>query len=168
MFVLPVALAIYATIDCARTPKDEMPGNIPKAFALIGILIFTVIGPLAWIVVSRVMKAEQKGGLNAGLWSSDNPQPLFQRKEKMEPEHVPPDNDPEFLWKLEAEIQRQKLAKEAEEEKKRRMREKKRTDPGASSDIPPKGVSSHKGDESDASKETGGADGSGSRDKFCD
>lgn len=112
LYVIPVALAIYAVLDCARTPKEEMPAGLPKPIILLAIILFAYVGPIAWIVISRVMKAESTGeGIKGGLWSSDNPQPLFNRTPKQEEVvDLPPDDDPDFLWKLEAQIQRQKSA----------------------------------------------------------
>lgn len=128
LYVLPIILAIYAVLDCARTPKDEMPGGLPKPFILLLIILFAYVGPIAWIVISRVMKAEATGqGIQGGIWSSDNPQPLFKnrRSKQNEDEDVPPDDDPDFLWKLEAQIQRQKNAeKEADDKKKRDKKNK--------------------------------------------
>lgn len=111
LVVLTVAVTIFALADCARTPSDQLPAKIPKPLWLLLILVFTPIGGLGWILVSRVMQAEARGGqLNRGIWYSDESaiKLLSRSHSPAEPEIVAPDNDPEFLWKLERELQRKR------------------------------------------------------------
>ena len=71
LMVFVIALALYALIDCVRTPEEDMPARMPKHLWITLILMFSTImlGPLAWIITSRVSAAEKRGGqLSGGLW----------------------------------------------------------------------------------------------------
>lgn len=104
-FVAMLALTIYAAADWHRTPEDEMPGKLPKPIWLL-IILFTAtiaaIGPIVWLVLRWVSRAE---------------------KTQQARPHTPsrpsaPDDDPEFLFRLERDIQR----KRREEERRKRER----------------------------------------------
>jgi hypothetical protein len=101
--VLLIALVVYALIDCVRTPDDDMPVGIPKVLWVILIILFPGIAALAWIVVSRVARANAAKSRSArpGLWSSPTPTRPARRSGP-----VAPDDDPEFLARLEAERRR--------------------------------------------------------------
>ncbi|MDO5719240.1 MAG: PLDc N-terminal domain-containing protein [Actinomycetaceae bacterium] len=111
LVILTVAITIFALADCARTPSNELPAKIPKALWLLLILVFTPLGGLGWILVSRVMQAEARGGqLNRGIWySNESAIKLPSRSQTdTEPRILAPDDDPEFLWKLERDLQRKR------------------------------------------------------------
>ncbi|MCK6209795.1 PLDc N-terminal domain-containing protein [Georgenia sp. EYE_87] len=102
--VLLIALVVYALIDCVRTPDDDMPVGIPKVLWVILIILFPGIAALAWIVVSRVARAnaaKAAGPVRPGLWSSPTPPRPVRRSGP-----VAPDDDPEFLARLEADRRR--------------------------------------------------------------
>lgn len=101
--VLLIALVVYALIDCVRTPDDDMPAGIPKVLWVVLIIVFPGIAALAWIVVSRVARANADTASNGrpGLWSSPSPQRPVRRSGPLAP-----DDDPEFLARLEAERRR--------------------------------------------------------------
>lgn len=102
-FVAMIALTIYAAADWHRTPEDEMPGKLPKAIWLL-IILFTAtiaaIGPIVWLALRWVSRAEKKQ----------------KRAPKAPQRPTAPDDDPEFLFRLERDIQR----KRHEEERRRR------------------------------------------------
>lgn len=102
-FVAMIALTIYAAADWHRTPEDEMPGKLPKAIWLL-IILFTAtiaaIGPIVWLALRWVSHAEKKQT----------------RAPKAPQRPTAPDDDPEFLFRLERDIQR----KRHEEERRRR------------------------------------------------
>lgn len=115
--VLLFALTLYAVLDCARTPSEQLPARMPKTMWILIILLFTGVGPIAWIISSRVKAAEERGGVvERSVWSSSKPPairlPERRRNEPRGP--IAPDDDPEFLRKLDADLRRQK-AKEDEE-----------------------------------------------------
>ena len=102
-FVAMIALTIYAAADWHRTPEDEMPGKLPKAIWLL-IILFTAtiaaIGPIVWLALRWVSRAEKKQT----------------RAPKAPQRPTAPDDDTEFLFRLERDIQR----KRHEEERRRR------------------------------------------------
>ena len=97
-----IALTIYAAADWHHTPEDEMPGKLPKAIWLL-IILFTAtiaaIGPIVWLALRWVSRAEKKQT----------------RAPKAPQRPTAPDDDPEFLFRLERDIQR----KRREEERRR-------------------------------------------------
>ena len=102
-FVAMIALTIYAAADWHRTPEDETPGKLPKAIWLL-IILFTAtiaaIGPIVWLALRWVSRAEKKQT----------------RAPKAPQRPTAPDDDPEFLFRLERDIQR----KRREEERRKR------------------------------------------------
>ncbi|WP_315583406.1 PLD nuclease N-terminal domain-containing protein [Actinomyces viscosus] len=106
LIVLVFALTLYALLDCARTPEESMPARMPKFLWITLIVLFPTIGPIAWIIVSRVKAAEERGGyVEPTVWSSKEGT-TFRRPERARP--VAPDDDPEFLRDLEQDIRRRK------------------------------------------------------------
>lgn len=113
-FVAMLALTIYAAADWHRTPEDEMPGKLAKPIWLL-IILFTAtlaaIGPIVWLVLRWVSRAEKA-----------------QRARRSGPSRpAAPDDDPEFLFRLERDIQR----KRREEELRKREREEREADKDA-------------------------------------
>ena len=94
-----VALCIYGIIDCARTPKESMPGHLPKPVWIVVSLI-PVVGALLWLLLSWPIKHPSGfGTIEIGRG----------RPRKPEPEGpIAPDDDPEFLRDLEQDIRRRK------------------------------------------------------------
>lgn len=100
LFVLIwLALSVYAIADWARTHPEEMPARLPRMAWLV-ILVVTVpllsLGSLAWVVMRAVASAEQKQA------RASHPAPP-----------VAPDDDPEFLFRLSRDIQRERKARPA-------------------------------------------------------
>ena len=106
LIVLVFALTLYALLDCARTPEESMPARMPKFLWIILIVLFPTIGPVAWIIVSRVKAAEERGGyVEPTVWSSKEGT-SFRRPQRAQP--MAPDDDPEFLRGLEQDIRRRR------------------------------------------------------------
>ena len=80
--ILPIliilGITIYALIDCARTPQEEVR-NLPKWAWLLLIIFFETIGGVAWLIAGRPMR-----------------QGSAPKRRKM----IPPDDDPDFLRSL--------------------------------------------------------------------
>lgn len=120
--LVQILLAVYALVDCLRTDKSDLPGRLPRAFWLLIIIVLPLFGPLAWIVISWASKAESADGR---IEIPRNPLDIFrgsgERSRSQEPD-IPeaPDDNPDFLFSLEAKMRREKLAREAEEEALRR------------------------------------------------
>lgn len=99
MFLLPLVLAVYALVDCIQTP-DEKVRHIPKIGWIVLIVLIGVVGPIAWLIAGR------QRGSGGTLRRSSAPQPIA------------PDDDPDFLSRLEDEARRNRRKKkdgEAEE-----------------------------------------------------
>ena len=106
LIVLVFALTLYALLDCARTPEESMPARMPKFLWITLVVLFPTIGPIAWIIVSRVKAAEERGGyVEPTVWSSKEGT-TFRRPQRARP--TAPDDDPEFLRGLEQDIRRRK------------------------------------------------------------
>lgn len=52
LFVLPIALAVYALVDLVQTPDEEVQG-LPKLAWVALIVLIWVVGPVAWLVAGR-------------------------------------------------------------------------------------------------------------------
>ncbi|MFJ9028249.1 PLD nuclease N-terminal domain-containing protein [Streptomyces sp. NPDC102274] len=76
MILVPLALSIYAFIDCITTDEKEIR-YLPKPIWAILVLLFPLVGSISWLIVGRVRTtAVRRGG-----W-------------------VAPDDNPEFLNSL--------------------------------------------------------------------
>lgn len=99
-----VAITIYALADWYRTDEDELPARIPKMLWLI-LIILTIpsfsLGAIAWLITRAVMRTE-KGEPPLGFTPPTRPE--------QPPAPTAPDDDPEFLFRLERDIQRQRRA----------------------------------------------------------
>lgn len=104
-----IALTVYAIADWFRTPEEELPARLPKVMWLI-LIIITIpsfsIGAIAWIVVRAVTRAE----------AGKSPLPPLSIPKPTPPPTAPtgplaPDDDPEFLFRIERDIQREKRAR---------------------------------------------------------
>ncbi|PHP52742.1 PLDc N-terminal domain-containing protein [Actinomyces ruminis] len=105
-YILPLALTLYALLDCVRTPSENMPARLPKPIWILLILLMIVVGPIAWIITSRVRAAEERGGeIERTVWSSRESIDLHLAQR---PRPVAPDDDPEFLAHLERDIRRRR------------------------------------------------------------
>ena len=114
--LLAVAVIVFALIDCARTPEERMPARIPKAIWIILILFLPVIGALGWIVLARMAAGSGARGAAGGAPSGG---PAGRRPSSGP---VAPDDDPEFLARLEADRrrrERERRQRERDEERER-------------------------------------------------
>lgn len=82
LVLVPLALTIYAFIDCLNTKEDEVK-HLPKVVWVIIILLAWVVGPIGWIVAGR-----EKTGGPYGLTKPESRR------------WVAPDDNPEFLNSL--------------------------------------------------------------------
>jgi hypothetical protein len=82
LFLVPLALTIYAVIDAIQT-EDTRVQYLPKLVWLLLILLFTPIGAIAWLVTGR-----QHGPRSGRRGSSYPTAPRG------------PDDDPDFLRNL--------------------------------------------------------------------
>lgn len=102
VYVVPLALAIYALIDFSRSELRERAG-IPTLGWLAIIVLLPVIGPITWIVVSRTQGA-------AGGGAPRRPVGPMGTRPVRRPGPKAPDDDPDFLWRLEQQRRRERNA----------------------------------------------------------
>jgi hypothetical protein len=99
LFLVPLALAIYALVDCISS-KDEDIKHLPKLIWILLIVFAWVIGPLAWIFVGRRRAVPGLGGRGAGGRRSGG--------------WVAPDDNPEFLRSLNEDRKREENRRDPE------------------------------------------------------
>ncbi|MEK8225755.1 PLD nuclease N-terminal domain-containing protein [Oerskovia sp. M15] len=98
--LLAVGLAVYALADCATSDENDRSG-IPKGLWIVMIIFLPFVGPLAWILVSRTQRSRRTS--MGGPGGSRRPLPGSRRRSTGP---VAPDDDPDFLWKLEQQRRR--------------------------------------------------------------
>jgi hypothetical protein len=82
--IVAVALAVYALIDCAQAERHRLR-SLSKPLWLVIIVLIPVLGPVAWMLLGR-----PHAGGSAGPRPAPRPRP------------VAPDDDPDFLRRLNA------------------------------------------------------------------
>ncbi|WP_137988730.1 PLD nuclease N-terminal domain-containing protein [Streptomyces vilmorinianum] len=114
MIILPLALAIYACIDCVTTPDDEAK-YLPKVVWVFLILLFPVAGSIVWFAVGKTRKSPA-GGRTPSEWHRNH-----------RTEWVAPDDNPDFLKSLRDENKKdESLLKDWEADLRRREEELKK------------------------------------------
>ncbi len=104
LFLLPLALAVYAAVDCAQTPARLVRG-LPKLGWLLLILVLWIVGPLLWLVAGRPRRTSprQAGATSPARWG----QPSAVADEPAR-RQVAPDDDPEFIAQLSRALRRRR------------------------------------------------------------
>ncbi|MER6528406.1 PLD nuclease N-terminal domain-containing protein [Streptomyces sp. NPDC001508] len=118
MYLVPLALTIFALIDCLNTPEDEAR-HLPKIAWVFVILLFWIVGPIAWLAAGKV-RQPPVSGRTPSEWHRNH---RF--------EQVAPDDNPEFLKSLAEENKRdERLLKNWEADLRRREEELRRKENG--------------------------------------
>ena len=81
-WVLGLALTVYAAVDCIQTDEERVR-NLPKLVWVLLILLFWVVGPIAWFFAGRPRRARPNRGPG-----------------RRPPQPRGPDDDPDFLRNL--------------------------------------------------------------------
>lgn len=84
--LVAAALSVWAVLDLVQTPRDRVRGQSKALWALLA-LVVPVLGPLAWLALGRT--SPSRGG------------------PARPPGPVGPDDDPDFLRRLDEERRRQ-------------------------------------------------------------
>ncbi|WP_437114400.1 PLD nuclease N-terminal domain-containing protein [Streptomyces cyaneofuscatus] len=128
MFILPLALMIYAFIDCLNTSEEDTK-HLPKIAWVFIILLFWVVGSIGWLVAGKV-RHSAAGGAGLSPWQPGRRQ-----------QWVAPDDNPDFLKSLKddkdakkAEAAEAEAETESESEKAKAEEELKRRDGGTGPD----------------------------------
>jgi hypothetical protein len=77
MFLVPLALSVYAFIDCIST-KDQDIRHMPKPLWAILVLLFPLVGSLSWLIAGKKRHPAgaspwQAGGRRHWVAPDDNP-----------------------------------------------------------------------------------------------
>ncbi|MDR1393239.1 MAG: PLD nuclease N-terminal domain-containing protein [Bifidobacteriaceae bacterium] len=92
LYVLPLALAIYALVDFA-TDDDVERTSVPKLAWIFIIIVLPIAGPLAWLVVAKIARP-RRTARQPGTWGR-GPASRYSRPAPRQP--MRPDDDQEFL-----------------------------------------------------------------------
>ncbi|MET9993067.1 PLD nuclease N-terminal domain-containing protein [Streptomyces mutabilis] len=84
MFLIPLALSVYAFIDCISTKDDDIR-HMPKPLWAILVLLFPLVGSISWIIAG---KKRQPAG--SSPWQGGGGRRQW----------VAPDDNPDFLKSL--------------------------------------------------------------------
>ncbi|NEE55478.1 PLDc_N domain-containing protein, partial [Streptomyces sp. SID8455] len=87
LFIVPLALTIYAFIDCLNTSEEDTK-HLPKIAWVFIILLFWIVGPVVWLVAGKARR-------NAATGTSPS---SWQRGRRQQ--WVAPDDNPDFLKSL--------------------------------------------------------------------
>lgn len=90
MFLVPLALSVYAFIDCIST-KDEDIRHMPKPLWAILVLLFPLVGSISWILAGKKRHPAGTPGAAGSPWSFGG---------SGRQQWVAPDDNPEFLKSL--------------------------------------------------------------------
>ena len=86
-WLLTIAVTVYAVVDCIQTDDAQVRG-LPKLLWLLLILLFPIVGAIAWFIAGRPQRGTTGGG-PSGRGPSHRPPPPRG-----------PDDDPDFLRRL--------------------------------------------------------------------
>lgn len=106
-----LAMLIYSLIDCVRTDESEMPARISKPIWVVAIAIIPVLGATLWLgfKVQKIIKAD------ASFNSSDLTAKF--RRDTSSTAPLAPDDDPDFLSRLDAQNRRRQYEQRKAENK---------------------------------------------------
>lgn len=112
LFMFILATTVYAVVDCINADEQDRRG-LPKGLWLILIIMLPIFGPVAWYWLSS---SQRRARMAAGGSTTNRPttgssgygRPTQRPQRPSRP--VAPDDDPDFLWRLEQE--RRKAARE--------------------------------------------------------
>ncbi|MER6348307.1 PLD nuclease N-terminal domain-containing protein [Streptomyces sp. NPDC001595] len=85
MFVVPLALSVYAFIDCISTDERDIR-HMPKPLWAILVLLFPLVGSVSWLIAGKRRSPAAEG------WSGV--------RANRSRQWVAPDDNPEFLKSL--------------------------------------------------------------------
>jgi hypothetical protein len=105
MFLI-LALALLALIDCLARDENEIRG-LPKVLWVLVILLFPLLGSLAWFIAGRPRSAALPGaGSGQGHGSGPGIRPRWSSGSGNAGRPIAPDDDPEFLRRLDEQRRR--------------------------------------------------------------
>ncbi|WP_448630286.1 PLD nuclease N-terminal domain-containing protein [Cellulomonas soli] len=103
--VLAIALVVYCVVDIAGSPDEERLG-LPRPVWMLLVVVAPFVGAVVWLVVSRSRRAAVARG-EGGHVTGRDPREAPPAPRRGRPGPVAPDDDPEFLRRLDQELRRQ-------------------------------------------------------------
>ncbi|MEU3187147.1 PLD nuclease N-terminal domain-containing protein [Streptomyces sp. NPDC006923] len=76
MILVPLALSIYAFIDCITTEEKDIR-YLPKPIWAILVLLFPLVGSISWLIVGRDRTAGRAAAGRRGGWVAPDDNPDF-------------------------------------------------------------------------------------------
>ncbi|MFD7612032.1 PLDc N-terminal domain-containing protein [Streptomyces sp. NPDC059828] len=73
MFLVPLALSVYAFIDCISTDEKEIR-YIPKPLWAILVLLFPLVGSISWLIAGKDRSARRPAQRGGWVAPDDNPE----------------------------------------------------------------------------------------------
>ena len=123
LFVVELCLVVYCTLNVITTPEGQVR-NLPKLLWLLIVLLFPIVGGIAWLVAGRpqgqARSLPYKG--NAGI------PPEYDRPGRAAA--ASPDDDEAFLRGLRERAEQQRRAAAAQRERAEQQREQRELDGG--------------------------------------
>ncbi|MEZ3180017.1 PLD nuclease N-terminal domain-containing protein [Streptomyces pimonensis] len=86
MFLVPLALSVYAFIDCISTKDDDIR-HMPKPLWAILVLLFPLVGSVSWLIAGKKRRPAGGAGPTRGRGGGRQ-------------QWVAPDDNPDFLKSL--------------------------------------------------------------------
>ncbi|MFJ2441035.1 PLD nuclease N-terminal domain-containing protein [Streptomyces sp. NPDC087658] len=140
MFLVPLALSVYAFIDCITTEEKEVR-FLPKPIWAILVLLFPLVGSVSWLIAGRDRVAKARGG----TWVAPDDNPEFLKSLSTDASLKNPEKDPKRdlekgTAKSSAEDDDSSPLEQREADLRRREEETERREKGSGSadDAPPK------------------------------
>ncbi|MFF3376059.1 PLD nuclease N-terminal domain-containing protein [Streptomyces sp. NPDC002680] len=106
--LVPLALSIYAFIDCVTTQEKDVR-FMPKPVWALLILLFPLVGSISWLIIGRDRATSQRmGSASGGQWVApdDNPEFLKSLKDDKPDPAEPVEDDDTHLRDWEADLRR--------------------------------------------------------------
>ena len=105
--LITTGMMTYAVIDCVQTEDSRVRLGLPHWFWVVVILVLPFAGAALWLIVSNIMRRRFDSGEGA---RPSRPRPTRPRGP------VAPDDDPDFLFRLEQQQRRAAQQKKAEQD----------------------------------------------------
>lgn len=143
MILVPLALSIYAFIDCITTDEQDVR-YIPKPIWAILVLLFPVVGSISWLIAGRKRTPAGEGrgpaGRRRGGWVApdDNPEFLQSLKDRKPADQPGRPDQPEEAGQTEGDAEGEERREDREADPRRREGEARRKEDGPE-DTPPAG-----------------------------
>ncbi|WP_285731770.1 PLD nuclease N-terminal domain-containing protein [Nocardiopsis sp. ATB16-24] len=104
--LVSIVLWVYAFFDALTTPSDEVR-NLPKVLWVVVIALFMPVGSILWLFLGRPRQNAVAGDApfpSRAASSADDLDPSDFTKPSSGPHPLGPDDDPEFLRRLDRRI----------------------------------------------------------------